>query len=162
MWELDDKEGGVPKNWYFWTVVLENTLESPLDSKEIRPVNPKGKQSWILTGGTDAEIAGPIIWLPYGKKWLIRKDPDAGKYWRQEKKGMTEDEMVGWHHQLKGHEFEQTLRDGEGQGSLECCMQSMGLQSQRWLTEQQNLALQKLKCIFKLVNKMLVLIFLAK
>ena len=106
------------KNWCFWTVALEKTLESPLDSKEIKPVNPKGNQLWIFTGRTDAEA--PILWLPNAKSWLIRKDPDSGKGWRQEEKGTTEDEMVGWHHWLNGHEFEQALGVDEGQGSLAC------------------------------------------
>ena len=119
MWEMDHKEGWVPKNWFFWTVVLEKTLESPLDCKEIKPVSPKGNQSWIFIGRTDAEA--PILWPPDAMNRLIRKDPDAGKVWRQEKKGTTEDKMVGWHHQLNGHEFEQAPRDGKGQGSLVCC-----------------------------------------
>ena len=105
MWELDYKESWALKNWCFWTVVLEKTLESPLDSKEIQPVSPKGDQSWIFTGGTDAEAETPILWPPDVKNWLIRKDPDAGKDWRWEEKGMTEDEMVGWYHQLNGHEL---------------------------------------------------------
>ena len=113
MWELDHKE-----SWLgFWTVVLEKTLESPLDCREIQPVNPKGNQSWR----TDAEAETPMFWLPDGKNWLIGKDPDAGKDWRQEEKGMTEDEMVQWHHQLDGHEFEQALGVGDGQESLACC-----------------------------------------
>ena len=103
----------------FRTVGLENTLESPLDSKEIKLVNPKGNQPWIFTGRTDAEA--PILWSSDAKSRLIGKDPDAGKDWGQEEKGATEDEMVEWHHQLNGHGFEQTLRDGEGQGSLSCC-----------------------------------------
>ena len=106
MWELDYKESWAPKNWYFWTVVLEKTLESPLDCKEIKAVNPKGNQSWTFTGRTDAEAETPILWPPGGKNWLIGKDPDAGKDWRQEEKGMTEYETVGWHHWLDGHEFE--------------------------------------------------------
>ena len=97
------------------------TLESPLDSKEIIPVNPKGNESWVFTGRTDAEAETPILWSPDAKNWLIGKDPDAGKDWRQKEKGTTEDEMVGWHHRLDGHEFEQALRVGERQGSLECC-----------------------------------------
>ena len=109
MWELDHKESWAPKNWCFWTVVLEKTLECPLDCKEIKPVNPKGNQSWIFIGRTDAEAEALILWPPDTKKWLIRKDPDAGKDWRQEEKGKTEDEMVGWHHRLDGHEFEQAL-----------------------------------------------------
>ena len=120
MWELDHKASWVPKNWYLWTVMLEKTLESPLGSKEIKPVNPKGSQPWIFIGRTDTEDEAPILWAPDGKNWLIGKDPDAGKDWRQEQKGMTEDEMVGWHHRLNGHEFEQAPGDGEGQGSLEC------------------------------------------
>ena len=117
--ELDHKEGWVPKNWCFRTVVLEKTLESPLDYKEIKPVNPKGNQSWVFTGRTDAEA--PILWPPDPKNWLIGKDPDAGKDWRQEEKGMTENEMVGWHHRLNGHEFEQAPGVGDRQGSLACC-----------------------------------------
>ena len=97
MWELDYKQSWVPKNWNFWTVVLEKTLESPLDSKEIQPVHPKGNQSWIFIGRTDAEAETPIIWPPDAKNWLFGKDPDAGKDWRQEK-GTTKDEMVRWHH----------------------------------------------------------------
>ena len=119
MWEMDHKESWVLKNWCFWTVVLKKTLESPLDCKEIKPVNPKGNQSWIFIGRTDAEA--PILWPPDVKNWLIRKDPDAGKDGRQEKKGTTEDEMAGWHHWLNGHEFEQALGVGDGQGSLAFC-----------------------------------------
>ena len=114
-------KGYAPKNGCFWTVVLEKTLERPLDCKEIKPVNPKGNQSWIYIGRTDAEAEAPILWLPDAKSWLIRKDPDAGKDWGQEKKGVTEDEMVGWYHWLNGHECEQTAGDGEGLGSLACC-----------------------------------------
>ena len=121
IWESDHKEGWEPKNWCFWVVVLENTLESPLDCKEIKPINPKGDQPWIFIGRTDAKAEAPILWSPASKNWLIRKDPDAGKDWRQEEKRMTEDERVGWHHQLNGNEFEQALGDGEGQGSLACC-----------------------------------------
>ena len=104
--ELDCEEGWVLKNWCFWTVVLEKTLESPLDSKEVQPVHPKGDQSWIFIARTDAEAGTPILWPPDAKNWLIWKDPDAGKDWRQEYKGMTEDEVIGWHHWLNGHEFE--------------------------------------------------------
>ena len=121
MWELGRKEGWVSKDWCFWTVVLEKTLESPLDWKEIKPVNPKGNQSWVFIGRTDAEVEAPILWPPDVKRWLIRKDSDAGKDWGQEEDGMTEDKMVGWHHRLNGHEFEQALGDGEGQGSLGSC-----------------------------------------
>ena len=120
MWKLDHKESWVPKNWHFWTVVLEKTLESPLDCKEIQPVHPKGNQSWIFIGRTDAEAEEPILWPPDVNNWLIRKDPDAGKDWRQEEKGMTGDEMVGWHHQLDRPKLEQTPGVGEGQGSLAC------------------------------------------
>ena len=116
MWELDYRESWVQKNWCFWTVVLK-TLESPLDCKEIRPVHPKGNQS---IRRTNAENESPVFWLPDVKNWLIRKDSDAGKDWRQEEKGTTEDEMVGWHHQLDGHEFEQAPRLGDGQRSLAC------------------------------------------
>ena len=106
IWELDQKEGWAIKNWCFWTVVLEYTLESPLDSKEIQPVYPKGNQFWIFTGRTDAKAEAPILWPPDAKSWLIGKDPDAGKDWRQEEKGSTEDEMAGWPHRLDGHESE--------------------------------------------------------
>ena len=106
MWELDYKESWLLKNWCFWTVVLEKTFESPLVCKKIQPVNPKGNQSWILIGRTDAEAEMPVFWPPDARNWLIGKDPDAGKDWSQEKKGMTEDEMVGCHHQHNGHEFE--------------------------------------------------------
>ena len=104
MWELDYKESWGPKNWCFWTVVLEKTLGSPLDCKEIQPVHPKGNQSWI--GRTDVEAETPVLWPPEAKSWLIWKDCDAGKDWRQEEKRTTDDETVGWHHQLNGHEFE--------------------------------------------------------
>ena len=119
MWELDCKESWAPKNWCFWTVALEKTLESPLDCKEIKPVNPKGYQPWIFIERTEAEA--PVLWPPDAKNWLIGKDPDAGKDWRQEEKGMTEDKMVGCYHWLNGHEFEQTLGVGDGQESLAWC-----------------------------------------
>ena len=106
MWELDYKESWALKNWCFWTVVLEKTLESPLDSKEIQPVHPKGNQSWIFIGRIDAEAEAPIFWPPDVKNWLIWKDPDGGKDWRQEEKGATEDDMAGCHHELNSHEFE--------------------------------------------------------
>ena len=105
MWELDCEESWALKNWCFWTVVLEKTLESPLKCKEIQPVHPRGDQSWVFIGRTDAEAEAPILCPPDAKSWLIRKAPDAGKDWGQEEKGMTEDEMVGWHHQLNGHGF---------------------------------------------------------
>ena len=120
MWELDHKECWVLKNGCFWTVVFEKTLENLLDSKEIQPVNPKGKQSWIFIRRSDATAEAPIFQPPDAKSRLIRKDPDAGKDGKQGEKGTTDDEMVGWHHCLNGHEFEQTLGDGEGQGSLVC------------------------------------------
>ena len=107
--------------WCFWTVVLEKTLENLLDCKEIKSISPKGNQSWIFIGRTDAEAETPIIWSPDAKNWLIGKNPDARKHWRQEEKGMTEDEIVGWHHRRDGHEFEQAPGVGDGQGSLECC-----------------------------------------
>ena len=118
-WELDHKENWPPKNWCFWTVVLEKTLELLLGCKD-KTNNAKGNQSWIFIGRIDAESWAPVFWPPDAKNWLLGKDPDAEKDWRQEK-GMTEDEMVGWHHQLKGHEFEQALGVGDGQGSLACC-----------------------------------------
>ena len=106
MWELDCEESWAPKNWCFWTLVLEKILESPLDCKEIQPVHPKGDQSWVFTGRTDAKAETPVLWPPHVKSWLIGKDPNAGRDWGQEEKGMTEDEMAGWHHRLDGHEFE--------------------------------------------------------
>ena len=121
MWELNHKECWAQKNWCFWTVVLEKTLESPLDCKEIKPLNPEGNQSWIYIGRIDAEAETPILWPPGVKNWLIGKDPDAGKDWRQEEKGRTEDEMVGWHRQPDGHVFQQAPGNSEEQGSLECC-----------------------------------------
>ena len=123
MWELDHKESWARKNWCFWIVVLEKTLDSPLDYKEIQTVHPKWNQSWIFIGWTDAEAETetPILWPPDAKNWLTGKDPDAGKAWRQEEKGMTEDEMAGWHHRLNAHESEQAPGVGDGQGSLACC-----------------------------------------
>ena len=115
------KESWPPKNWCFWTVVLEKTLENPLDCKEIKPVHPKGHESWIFMGRTDAEAETPILWPPDAKSWLIGKAPDAGKDWRWEEKGMTEDELVGWHHQFNEHEFEQAPGVGDGQGGPVCC-----------------------------------------
>ena len=121
MWELDYKESWVPKNWCFWTVVLEKTFESSFDCKEIQAIHPKGNQSWKFIGRTDAEAETPILWLPDAKNWLTGKDPDAGKDWRKEEKGTKEDETVGWHHRLNGHEFEQAPRMSDGQGGLVCC-----------------------------------------
>ena len=135
MWELDCKEGWAQKNLHYPTVVLEKTLESPLDSKEIKPVNPKGNPPWIVIGRTDAEA--PILWPPDVKSWLIGKDLDAGNDWGQEEKGTTEDQMVGWHHRLNGHEFEQALGDGKGQTGKHGVLQSMGWQrvGHDWVTE---------------------------
>ena len=118
MWELDYKESWMLNNWCFWTVVSEKTLESSLHCKEIQPVHPKGNQSWIFIGRTDAEAETPILWPPDAKSWLIGKAPDARQDWRWEEKGTAEDEMVGWHHRLDGHEFQQALGVGDGQGSL--------------------------------------------
>ena len=121
MWELDCEESWALKNWCFWIVVLEKTLESPLDCKEFQPVHPKGDQSWVFIGRTDVEAETSILWPPDAKSWLIWKDPDAGKDWRREEKGTTEDEMVGWHHQLNRHGFGLTPGVGDGQGGLVCC-----------------------------------------
>ena len=118
---VDNKENWMWKNWCLWTVVLEKTLESHLDCKEMKLVQPKGNHSWIFIGRTDAETESPILWPPDVKNWLIGKDLDAGKDWRREEKGTTVDEMVGWHHQLDGHTFEQAPGVGDGQGSLACC-----------------------------------------
>ena len=121
MWELYHRDSWASKNWCFWIVALDNTLDSPLNSKEIKPVNPKKNQPWIFIGRTDAKAQVSILWPPNAKSQLIGKDPDAGKNWRQEEKGMTEDEIVGWDHWLDGHEFEQALGVGDGQGGLVCC-----------------------------------------
>ena len=115
------KKAECQKNWCFWTVVLEKTLESPLDCKEIQPVHPKGNQSWLFIGRTDAEAETPILRPPYAKNWLIGKDSDAGRDWEQEEKGTAEDEMAGWHHRLNGHKFEWTPGVGDGQGGLSYC-----------------------------------------
>ena len=130
IWKLNYKESWVPKNWCFWTVVLEKTLESPLDCKEIQPVHPKGSQSWMFIGRTDVEAKTPILWPPDGKNWLIGKDPDAGKDWRWEEKGTTEDEMVGWDHRLGW-----TPGDGDGQGGLGCCSSWGRRVGHDWATE---------------------------
>ena len=121
MWELDCEESWAPKNWCFWTVLLEKTLESPLKCKEIQPVHSKGDQPWVFFGRTDAKAETLVLWPLYAKSWLIGKDSDAGKDWGQEEKGTTEDEMAGWHHWLDGRESEWTPRFGDGQGGLVCC-----------------------------------------
>jgi len=118
---LDCEESWVPKNWCFWTVVLEKTLESPLDCKEIQPVHFKGDQPWVFFGRTDVEAETPILWPPHAKSWLTGKDSDAGRVWGQEERGTTEDEMAGWYHWLDGRESERTLGVGDGQGGLACC-----------------------------------------
>ena len=132
MWELDCEESWALKNWCFWIVVLEKTLESPLDCKEIQLVHPKGDQSWVFIGRTDAKAETGILWLPHEKSWLTGKDPDAGRDWGLEEKGMTEDEMAGWHHWLVGHGFGWTLGVGDGQGGLACWLQRVG---HNWVTE---------------------------
>ena len=122
MWELDGEEIWAPKNWCFWTVVLEKTLEGPLDCKEVQPVHPKGDPSWVFIGRTDdAKAETPILWAPHAKSWLIGNDSDAGRNCGQKEKGTTEDKMAEWHHWLDGHEFEKTPGVGDGQGSLACC-----------------------------------------
>ena len=133
MWELACEESWVPKNWCFLTVVLEKTLECPLDCKEIQPVHPKGDQSWVFIGRTDAEAETPILWPPHAKSWLIWKDPDAGRDWGQDEKGMTEDEMVGWHHRLNGHGFGWTPGVGDGQGGLHAAVHEVA-KSRTWLS----------------------------
>ena len=121
MWELDCEEGWAPKNRHFWTVLLEKTLESPLDCKEIQPVHSEGDQPWDFFGRTDAKAETLVLWPPHVKNWLIGKDSDAGRDWGQEEKRTTEDEMAGWHHWLNGREFEWTLGVSDGQGGLVCC-----------------------------------------
>ena len=156
MWQLDYKESWAPNNWCFWTVVLEKTLESPLDCKEIKPVNPKRNQSWILFGRADAEAEAPILWPPDAKNWLIGKVPDAEKDWRQEEKRTLEDEMVGWPHRLNGHEFEQAL----GVGVLVCwnpwsCKESDMTEWLNWTEQNQkrlrrgSMNIEELKVVFR-------------
>ena len=154
MWELDYKESWAPKNWCFWTVVLEKTLESSLDYKEIPPVHPKGDQSWVFIGKTDVEAETPTLWPPDAKNWLIWKDPDARKDWGQAAKGMTEDEMVGWYHRLNGHEFVYTPGVGDGQGGLVCCgpWDRKELDTAEWLNCTEGLWFPKMtnnSCFFK-------------
>ena len=134
MWEVDSEESWAPKNWCFWIVVLEKTLESPLDCKEIQPVHPKGDQSWVFIGRTDAEAETPILWPTHVKSWLIGKDPDAGRHWGHEEKGTTEDEMAGWHHRLYGCELEWTLGVGDGQGGLAAAIHGV-TKSRTWLSD---------------------------
>ena len=151
MWELDYKESWVPKNWYFWTVLLEKTLESPWDYKTIQPVRPKGKQSWIVIGRTNAEAETQTLWPPDVKNWLNGKDPDAGKDWMWEEKETTEDEMAGWHHRLDGREFEWTPGAGDGQGGLACCSswgrKELDMTEQLNWTEHLSLSIVPLKSI---------------
>ena len=134
MWELDYKESWA-QNWCFWTVVLEKTLESPLDCKETQLVHPKGDQSWVFIGRTDVEAETPILWPPDAKSWLIWKDHDAGKDWEEEEKGMTEDGMAGWHHRLNGCGFGWTPGVGDGQGGLACCSSWGHRVRHDWATE---------------------------
>ena len=121
MWQLDCEKGWAPKKWCFWTVVLEKTLESPLDCKEIQPVHPEGDQPWDFFGRNNAKAENPVLWPPYVKSWLIGKDSDAGRDWGQVEKGTTEDEMTEWHHWLDGRESQWTPGVGDGQGGLACC-----------------------------------------
>ena len=134
MWELDPKEGWELERWCFLTVVLQKTLKSPLDRKEIKPVNPKGNQPWIFIGRSDAEVEAPLLWPPDAKSWLTGKDPDAGKDWGQEEKGATENEMVGWHHWLNGHEFEQTLGDSKAWRAVVHGVANSQTQLSKWST----------------------------
>ena len=135
MWELDHKEGWVPRNWCFRICGAEKIPESPLEKKEIKPLNPKGNQPWIFIGRTDAEAEAPILWPADIKSWLIRKDSDAEKDWRQQEKGATEDELVEWHHWLDTHEFEQALGVGDGLGSLASCSPWGCRAGHDWVTE---------------------------
>ena len=135
MLKLDCEESWAPKNWCFWSVVFEKTLESPLDCKEIQPVHSEGDQLWVFFGRNDAKAETPILWPTHAKSWLFGKDPDAGRDWRQEEKGITVDEMAGWHHLLDGHEFEETLGVGDIQGGLECCNSWGHRVGHNWETE---------------------------
>ena len=134
MWDLDCEEGWVPKNLCFWTVVLEKTLESPLDCKEIHPVLSEGDQPWDFFGRNDAKGEAPVLWPPHAKNWLIGKDSDAGRDWGQEEKGTTEDEMAGWHYRLNGRESGWTPGDGDGEEGLACC-DSWGCKSRTRLSD---------------------------
>ena len=135
IWELDCEEGRALKNWCFWTVVLEKTLESPLDCKEIQPVHSEGDQPWDFFGRNDAKAETPVLWPPHAKSWLSGKDSDAGRDWGQEEKGMTEDELAGWHHRLDGSESEWTLGVGDDQGGLACCDSQGRRVRHDWATE---------------------------
>ena len=167
IWELDYKESWAPKNWCFWTVVLEKTLEGPLDCKGIQPVHPKRDQSWVFIGRTDAEAETPILWPSHGKSWLLGKDPDAGRDWGRRRKGTTEDEMAGWHHRLDGREFEWTLGVGDGQGRSSVLRFKGSQRSDTWSTwtelnwvtkEQQEHKIQQCdeKCIWKCSNSLII------
>ena len=160
MWELDYKESWTLKNWCFWTVVLEKTLESPLNCKEIQPVLPKGDHFWMFPGRTDVEAETPIVWPPVAKSWLIWKDPDAGKDWGQEEKGTTEDEMVGWHHWLNGHGRGWTLGVGDRQGGLACCGSCGRKESDttEWLNWTE-LIVYQISCKFFIISTSLHLFF---
>ena len=139
IWEVNHKKGWASKNWCFQTVVLEKTLESSLDSREIKPINPKGNQPWIFTGRTDAKAEAPILWPPDAKKWLIGKGPDAGKDWGQEEKWTTEDEMVGWHHWFNGHEFKQTLKLVKNREAWSAVVHDLQRVGHNWTAEQQEM-----------------------
>ena len=147
MWELGHKEDWAPHNWFFWIGVLEETRESPLDSMEIKAVNPKGNQLWIFIGKTDAEAGAPVLWPPDAEKQLIGQDSDAGKGWRREEKGAAEDEMVRWHHGFSGHEFMQTLWDSGGLGRLVCCSPCGRRAGHILATEQQQRFLEPLSIL---------------
>ena len=159
MWELDYKENWEPKNWCFWTVVLEKTFESTFDCKEIQPVHPKRDQSWVFIGRTDVEAETPILWPPDVKSWLIWKDPDAGKDWKQEEKGTTDDKMVGWHHRLNGHGFGWTPGIGDGQGGLKCCSSRGRKESDttEWLNWTEFTSIHDLKFTFNYLTMFLKL-----
>ena len=148
MWELNYKEGWAPKNWCFSTVMLEKTLESPLDCKEIKPVNLKGNQPWMFIGRTDVEAETPVLWLPDTESWLIWKDPDAGKDWGQEEKGMTEDEIVGWYHQLSGCEFgqtQETVKDREAWSAAVHGVAKSWMRLSNWMTTWKDWVIKDLK-----------------
>ena len=159
MWELGCEESWAPKNWCFWTVVLEKTLESPLDCKEIQPVHSKGDQSWVFIGRTDTKAKTLILWQLHAKSWLIGKGSDAVRDWEQEEKGTTVDEMAGWHHRLDEHEFEWTPGVGDGQGGLVCC--NSWVHKELDLTEWLNWTEQNKK-VFFLRNNQIIEFFTLK